>query len=143
MLHIRNLPYETTEEELIELCQPFGKLVQTKLNVGANKNQAFVEFTDMNAAIQMVSYYASSADPAKVCSPCPCTLTGRMYSSIALQLTWLSAGPWQDRIPAVLHAARDCELQDTGGYTKQCAPCDLGSSDGRTLNCLVTMSDLC
>ena len=70
MLHIRNLPYETTEEELIELCQPFGKLVQTKLNVGANKNQAFVEFTDMNAAIQMVSYYASSADPAKVkCMP--------------------------------------------------------------------------
>ncbi|KAK9864277.1 hypothetical protein WJX84_009138 [Apatococcus fuscideae] len=66
VLHIRNLPYETTEEELIELCQPFGKLVQTKLNVGANKNQAFVEFTDMNAAIQMVSYYASSADPAKV-----------------------------------------------------------------------------
>ncbi|KAK9861720.1 hypothetical protein WJX84_002519 [Apatococcus fuscideae] len=66
VLHIRNLPYETTEEELKELCQPFGKLVQTKLNVGANKNQAFVEFTDMNAAIQMVSYYASSADPAKV-----------------------------------------------------------------------------
>lgn len=66
MLHIRNLPYETTEEELRELCSPFGPIVQTKLNVGTNKNQAFVEFPDMNMAIQMVSYFANSADPAKV-----------------------------------------------------------------------------
>lgn len=66
MLHIRNLPYETTEEELRELCAPFGRLVQSKLNVGANKNQAFVEFPDQASAINMVSYFASSADPAKV-----------------------------------------------------------------------------
>ncbi|KAK9828852.1 hypothetical protein WJX72_002413 [[Myrmecia] bisecta] len=66
VLHIRNLPYEATEEELVDLCQPFGKLVQTKLGVGANKNQAFVEFTDVNHAMNMVSYFASSADPAKV-----------------------------------------------------------------------------
>ena len=66
MLHIRNLPYETTEEELRELCSAFGPIVQTKLNVGANKNQAFVEFPELNMAINMVSYYANSADPAKV-----------------------------------------------------------------------------
>ncbi|KAL3146647.1 hypothetical protein ABBQ32_000876 [Trebouxia sp. C0010 RCD-2024] len=66
VLHIRNLPYETTEEELRELCAPFGRLVQSKLNVGANKNQAFVEFPDQTSAINMVSYFASSADPAKV-----------------------------------------------------------------------------
>jgi len=66
VLHIRNLPYETTEEELRELCAPFGRLVQSKLNVGANKNQAFVEFPDQASAINMVSYFASSADPAKV-----------------------------------------------------------------------------
>lgn len=70
MLHIRNLPYETTEEELRELCAPFGRLVQSKLNVGANKNQAFVEFPDQTSAINMVSYFASSADPAKVCDLC-------------------------------------------------------------------------
>ncbi|BDA43810.1 probable polypyrimidine tract-binding protein 2 [Coccomyxa sp. Obi] len=66
VLHIRNLPYETTEEELRELCAPFGPIVQTKLNVGTNKNQAFVEFPDMNMAIQMVNYFANAADPAKV-----------------------------------------------------------------------------
>ena len=49
-----------------ELCAPFGRLVQSKLNVGANKNQAFVEFPDQTSAINMVSYFASSADPAKV-----------------------------------------------------------------------------
>ena len=70
MLHIRNLPYETTEEELRELCAPFGRLVQSKLNVGTYKNQAFVEFPDQTSAINMVSYFASSADPAKVCDLC-------------------------------------------------------------------------
>ncbi|KAI5591813.1 hypothetical protein BDE02_04G109100 [Populus trichocarpa] len=66
VLHLRNLPWECTEEELIELCKPFGRIVNTKCNVGANRNQAFVEFVDQNQAIQMVSYYASSSDPAQV-----------------------------------------------------------------------------
>lgn len=44
VLHVRNLPWECSEEELIELCKPFGKVVNTKVNVGANHNQAFVEF---------------------------------------------------------------------------------------------------
>ncbi|KAL4197884.1 hypothetical protein AMTRI_Chr04g253330 [Amborella trichopoda] len=66
VLHLRNLPWECTEEELIELCKPFGKIVNTKCNVGANRNQAFVEFVDLNQAISMVSYYASSSEPAQV-----------------------------------------------------------------------------
>nr|XP_010939821.1 polypyrimidine tract-binding protein homolog 1 isoform X3 [Elaeis guineensis] len=66
VLHLRNLPWECTEEELVELCKPFGKIVNTKCNVGANRNQAFVEFMDLNQAISMVSYYASSSDPAQV-----------------------------------------------------------------------------
>ncbi|GAV84009.1 RRM_1 domain-containing protein/RRM_5 domain-containing protein [Cephalotus follicularis] len=66
VLHLRNLPWECTEEELVELCKPFGKIVNTKCNVGANHNQAFVEFADLNQAIQMVSYYASSSEPAQV-----------------------------------------------------------------------------
>lgn len=44
VLHLRNLPWECTEEELIELGKPFGTVVNTKCNVGANKNQAFIEF---------------------------------------------------------------------------------------------------
>ncbi|KAI4319985.1 hypothetical protein MLD38_033514 [Melastoma candidum] len=66
VLHLRNLPWECTEEELIELGKPFGKVVSTKCNVGANKNQAFIEFADLNQAIAMISYYASSSEPAQV-----------------------------------------------------------------------------
>lgn len=44
VLHLRNLPWECIEEELIELGKPFGKVVNTKCNVGANRNQAFIEF---------------------------------------------------------------------------------------------------
>ncbi|KAI5076108.1 hypothetical protein GOP47_0008173 [Adiantum capillus-veneris] len=66
VLHLRNLPWECTHEELVELCKPFGKVVNTKCNVGANRNQAFVEFEDLNQAISMVSYYASSSEPAQI-----------------------------------------------------------------------------
>ncbi|KAF1877417.1 hypothetical protein Lal_00040132 [Lupinus albus] len=66
VLHLRNLPWECTDDELVHLCNPFGNIVNTKCNVGANRNQAFVEFADLNQAISMVSYYASSSDPAQV-----------------------------------------------------------------------------
>ncbi|ERN00316.1 hypothetical protein AMTRI_Chr01g130860 [Amborella trichopoda] len=66
VLHLRNLPWECTVEELIELGKPFGKIVNTKCNVGANRNQAFVEFADLNQAIAMISYYSSSSEPAQV-----------------------------------------------------------------------------
>ncbi|BAS73198.1 Os01g0619000 [Oryza sativa Japonica Group] len=66
VIHLRNLPWDCTEEELVELGSPFGKVVNTKCNVGANRNQAFVEFADQNQAIAMISYFASSAEPAQV-----------------------------------------------------------------------------
>ncbi|KAG2273404.1 hypothetical protein Bca52824_067959 [Brassica carinata] len=66
VVHLRNLPWECVEEELIDLCKRFGKIVNTKTNVGANRNQAFVEFADLNQAISMVSYYASSSEPAQI-----------------------------------------------------------------------------
>jgi len=47
VLDLRNLPWECIEEELVELCKPFGKIVNTKCNVGANRNQAFVEFVSI------------------------------------------------------------------------------------------------
>ncbi|KAJ4826006.1 hypothetical protein Tsubulata_027599, partial [Turnera subulata] len=66
VLHLRNLPWECTEEELIELGKPFGRVVNTKCNVGANKNQAFIEFEDQNQAIKMITYYATSSEAAQV-----------------------------------------------------------------------------
>jgi polypyrimidine tract-binding protein 2 len=47
VVHLRNLPWECVEEELIDLCKRFGKIVNTKSNVGANRNQAFVEFVSL------------------------------------------------------------------------------------------------
>ena len=50
----------------MELAAPFGSLVQSKLNVGPNRNQAFIEFPDQPTAIAMCNYFNGSADPAKV-----------------------------------------------------------------------------
>ncbi|CAA7038646.1 unnamed protein product [Microthlaspi erraticum] len=66
VVHLRNLPWECVEGELVDLCKRFGKIVNTKSNVGANRNQAFVEFADLNQAISMVSFYASSSEPAQI-----------------------------------------------------------------------------
>ncbi|KAH9624394.1 hypothetical protein KSS87_017949 [Heliosperma pusillum] len=66
VLHLRNLPWECTPEELIELGKPFGKVVNTKCNVGANKNQAFIELEELNQAIAMVSYFASASEQAQI-----------------------------------------------------------------------------
>ncbi|KAJ3705769.1 hypothetical protein LUZ61_009474 [Rhynchospora tenuis] len=66
VLHLRNMPWECTEEEVLPLCRPFGKVVNTMLNVGANRNQGFVEFAELNQAIQMVTYFASSSEPAQI-----------------------------------------------------------------------------
>ncbi len=59
-------------QELVELAAPFGHIVQSKLNVGPNRNQAFIEFTDQALAVQMVNYFATSAEPAKVSSGRQC-----------------------------------------------------------------------
>ncbi|KAI8006867.1 hypothetical protein LOK49_LG07G00258 [Camellia lanceoleosa] len=64
--HLGTLPWECIEEELIELGKPFGKVVNTKCNVGANRNQAFIEFAELNQAIAMISYYASSSNRLNV-----------------------------------------------------------------------------
>jgi hypothetical protein len=61
VLHVRNLPWECSEEELIELCKPFGKVVNTKVNVGANQNQAFIEFVSATPAQSSSSSSSSSS----------------------------------------------------------------------------------
>eukprot|EP00976_Prorocentrum_cordatum_P086820 1186655-Prorocentrum_minimum.AAC.2 len=67
VLHLRNLPWDCTVEDLKGLCENFGQVVQTKLNVGANKNQAFVEFADVNQAVTMLNFYGTSSEPAQAC----------------------------------------------------------------------------
>eukprot|EP00899_Mesostigma_viride_P014708 jgi/Mesvir1/23238/Mv09240-RA.2 len=66
VLHVRNLPWEATSEELQAICAPFGKVLNTKMNVGPSKNQAFVEMETLHQAIALVSFYAAAAEPPTV-----------------------------------------------------------------------------
>ncbi|TWW71450.1 Polypyrimidine tract-binding protein 2 [Takifugu flavidus] len=57
VLHIRKLPNEATETEIIALGLPFGKV--TNILTLKGKNQAFLEMGTEEAAITMVNYYAT------------------------------------------------------------------------------------
>ncbi|XP_058849678.1 polypyrimidine tract-binding protein 3 isoform X9 [Acipenser ruthenus] len=58
VLHIRKIPIEVTEAEVISLGLPFGKV--TNLLMLKGKNQAFVEMASEDAAITMVNYYTTA-----------------------------------------------------------------------------------
>ncbi|XP_050452680.1 polypyrimidine tract-binding protein 1 isoform X12 [Cataglyphis hispanica] len=57
VIHIRNIPNEVSEAEIIHLGLPFGRV--TNVLVLKGKNQAFLEMADETAAATMVTYYAS------------------------------------------------------------------------------------
>lgn len=57
VVHIRNIPNEVSEGEIIHLGLPFGRV--TNVLVLKGKNQAFLEMSDESAATTMVTYYAS------------------------------------------------------------------------------------
>ncbi|KAJ3594816.1 hypothetical protein NHX12_004121 [Muraenolepis orangiensis] len=57
VLHIRKLPSEVSETEVIALGLPFGKVTNILMLKG--KNQAFLELGAEEAAITMVNYYAA------------------------------------------------------------------------------------
>ncbi|XP_042320268.1 polypyrimidine tract-binding protein 2 [Sceloporus undulatus] len=57
VLHIRKLPGEVTETEVIALGLPFGKVTNILMLKG--KNQAFLELATEEAAITMVNYYSA------------------------------------------------------------------------------------
>ncbi|XP_060037427.1 polypyrimidine tract-binding protein 1 isoform X2 [Erinaceus europaeus] len=57
VIHIRKLPMDVTEGEVISLGLPFGKV--TNLLMLKGKNQAFVEMNTEEAANTMVNYYTS------------------------------------------------------------------------------------
>uniref|UniRef100_A0A7N8YH78 Polypyrimidine tract binding protein 2a n=1 Tax=Mastacembelus armatus TaxID=205130 RepID=A0A7N8YH78_9TELE len=57
VLHIRKLPSEASETEVIALGLPFGKV--TNILTLKGKNQAFLEMGTEEAAITMVNYYAT------------------------------------------------------------------------------------
>ncbi|XP_051526947.1 RNA-binding motif, single-stranded-interacting protein 3-like isoform X2 [Myxocyprinus asiaticus] len=58
-LYIRGLPPATTDQDLIKLCQPYGKIVSTKAILDKNTNQCkgygFVDFDCPSAAQKAIS----------------------------------------------------------------------------------------
>ncbi|TDH02430.1 hypothetical protein EPR50_G00173490 [Perca flavescens] len=58
VLHLRQLPVDVSEQEVLALAVPFGRV--TKLITLKNKNQAFVEMASEEAAVTMVNYYTAA-----------------------------------------------------------------------------------
>ncbi|XP_069557033.1 polypyrimidine tract-binding protein 3-like [Brachyistius frenatus] len=59
VLHLRRLPADVSEEEVLGLALPFGRV--SKLITLTAKNQAFLEMSSEEAAVTMVNYYTSTA----------------------------------------------------------------------------------
>ncbi|XP_017780648.1 PREDICTED: polypyrimidine tract-binding protein 1 isoform X3 [Nicrophorus vespilloides] len=57
VIHIRNIPNDVTEAEIIHLGIPFGRV--TNVLVLKGKNQAFLEMGDETSATTMVNYFGS------------------------------------------------------------------------------------
>jgi polypyrimidine tract-binding protein 1 len=57
VIHIRNIPNEVTEAEVVHLGVPFGRV--TNVLVLKGKNQAFLEMADEVSATTMVNYFTN------------------------------------------------------------------------------------
>jgi hypothetical protein len=55
VVHVRNIPVDTTDADLIGLSMTFGRVTNCLILRG--KSQAFVEFSDCHSAQQMVNYW--------------------------------------------------------------------------------------
>jgi len=55
VLHLRGVPSDATESEIIQLGLPFGRM--TNLVLAKKKNQALLEMADINTATTMANYY--------------------------------------------------------------------------------------
>ena len=68
VLHLRNLPPETTELEVMALGALFGTVV--KVLVMKVKNQGFIELGDQISATRMVDYYANMPATIRLVPSC-------------------------------------------------------------------------
>ena len=62
VLHLRNLPSDVTDKEIIMLGLPFSQV--TNVLLLRHKNQAFLEMADIGVATTMVGYYTTM--PAQI-----------------------------------------------------------------------------
>lgn len=66
VLHVRNLPVDVTELDIKEICGAFGTVIKCKLHVGPARNQGFIEFQELEAAVAMIEYCNSGAEALKL-----------------------------------------------------------------------------
>jgi len=59
VVHIRNIPTDVSETEIVHLGIPFGRVNNVLVLKG--KNQAFLEMFEESAAISMVNYFTTCA----------------------------------------------------------------------------------
>uniref|UniRef100_A0A096ME51 Polypyrimidine tract binding protein 3 n=1 Tax=Poecilia formosa TaxID=48698 RepID=A0A096ME51_POEFO len=59
VLHLRQLPADTSEQEVVDLALPFGR-VSKLITLRTKNQQAFLEMASEEAAVTMVNYYASA-----------------------------------------------------------------------------------
>ena len=57
VIHLRNLPENVTDKEVMMLGLPFGRVVNILLL--RSKSQAFIEMSDASNAASMLAYYAT------------------------------------------------------------------------------------
>ncbi|KNA18627.1 hypothetical protein SOVF_069010 isoform B [Spinacia oleracea] len=58
VIHVRNVGHEISENDLLQLFQPFG--VITKLVMLRAKNQALVQMQDVASAVSVLQCYTST-----------------------------------------------------------------------------------
>jgi len=64
VVHLRNVPQDVSESEIIQLGLPFGKM--TNLVFARNKNQGLLEMADIKTATDMVDYYSDDMNRPKL-----------------------------------------------------------------------------
>eukprot|EP00262_Sarcandra_glabra_P001236 TRINITY_DN11268_c0_g1_i3.p1 TRINITY_DN11268_c0_g1~~TRINITY_DN11268_c0_g1_i3.p1 ORF type:complete len:131 (-),score=18.17 TRINITY_DN11268_c0_g1_i3:47-439(-) len=57
VIHVRNVGHEISENDLLQLVQPFG--VVTKLVMLRAKNQALLQMFDVSSAVSALQYYTN------------------------------------------------------------------------------------
>nr|KAG5714085.1 hypothetical protein BaRGS_020413 [Batillaria attramentaria] len=115
VVHIRSLPHEVAETDIVQLGMPFGKM--TNVLVLKQKNQAFLEFMDESAAINMCTYYQTN--PAQVrLKPCYVQFSNHKELKTDASHSFQSAlNPQNTNAQAALQAAQ--AVQGGGGDDQQ------------------------
>ncbi|XP_051520556.1 RNA-binding motif, single-stranded-interacting protein 3-like isoform X2 [Myxocyprinus asiaticus] len=89
-LYIRGLPPGTTDQDLIKLCQPYGKIVSTKAILDKNTNQCkgygFVDFDCPSAAQKAVSSLKATGVQAQMAKQQEQDPTNLYLSNLAVSM---------------------------------------------------------